>query len=362
MNGIEILRFAQNDVYNKAMTKKLIIGGQEIKLGERKRVDIDLGQLYDLNTVGLAVEVIRGKKPGPTLFISAVMHGDEINGVEICRRLLAEKCLKNIKGTLIVIPVINIFGFYRKTRYLPDGRDLNRCFPGSDSGSLGSRMAKIIMDEIVSQSTHGIDLHTAGAHRSNLPQIRASLDDAETARLAKSFEVPVILNSRIREGSLREAISKSKHPIPLLIFEGGRALRFNEETSRVGLRGILSTMNNLGMIATKDLPFQKAKKSKALIAKSSYWLRAAQGGIFVTQKKLGADIKTNERIGYITDVFNTKRIDIIAPQAGIMIGLAIMPLVNQGDAMVHIATFQELGKVAKSIEKLGEEIDQFTTT
>jgi len=344
------------------MAKKLIIGGQEIKLGERKRVDIDLGQLYDLNTIGLSVEVIRGKKPGPTLFISAVMHGDEINGVEICRRLLAEKCLEHIQGTLIVIPVINIFGFYRKTRYLPDGRDLNRCFPGSDTGSLGSRMAKIIMDEIVNQSTHGIDLHTAGAHRSNLPQIRASLGDAETAKLAKCFEVPVILNSKIREGSLREAIAKSKRRIPLLIFEGGRALRFNEATTRVGVRGIVSVMHSLGMIATKHMPFEKTKKPKAVIAKSSYWLRATHGGIFVTSKKLGADIKANERIGYITDAFNTKRIDVIAPQAGIMIGLAIMPLVNQGDAMAHIATFEELGKVAKSIEKLGEEIDQFTTT
>ncbi len=339
-----------------------IIGGTDIRPGERRRVDINLGQLYDLNSVGISVEVIRGKKPGPVLFITGAMHGDEINGVEICRRLLAERCLKHIKGTLLVIPVINVFGFYRKTRYLPDGRDLNRCFPGTDYGSLGSRMAKILMDEIVSKSTHGIDLHTAGSHRSNLPQVRASLDNAATAKLAKSFEVPVILNSKIREGSLREAIHKFKRPIPLLIYEGGRALRFDEHCTRVGVRGILSTMNSLGMIDTQYMPFDKPKKSKAFIAKSSYWLRASHGGIFVSSKKLGTRVKENERIGYITDAFNSRRIEVLAPQAGLIIGMTILPLVNQGDAMVHIATFEHLGKVAKSIVKLGEEIDQFTTT
>lgn len=350
--------------YNRYMPQKpFIIGGTEIKLGERKRVDINLGPLYDLNSVGISVEVIRGKEPGPVLFVTSAMHGDEINGVEICRRLLAEKCLKYIKGTLLVIPVINVFGFYRKTRYLPDGRDLNRCFPGSDTGSLGSRMAKIIMDEIVSKSTHGIDLHTAGSHRSNLPQVRASLDNAATAKLAKSFEVPVILDSKIREGSLRAAIHKSKNPKPFLIYEGGQALRFSERSTLVGVRGILSAMNSLGMIDTKHMPFEKPKKkNKAFITKSSYWLRASHGGLFVTTKKLGTEVKANENIGYITDAFNSRHTDVVVPQAGLIIGLTILPLVNQGDAMVHIATFKELNKVAKSIVKLGEEIDQFSTT
>ncbi len=344
-------------------SESFIIGGIHIRPGERRRVNLNLAKLYDFSPVDLPVEVIRGKEPGPVLFVSAVMHGDEINGVEICRRLLGQKCLKHIKGTLIVIPVVNLFGFYSKNRYLPDRRDLNRCFPGSLTGSLGSRLAKIFMDEIVSKCTHGIDLHTAGYHRWNLPQVRASVDDAKTLKLAKAFEVPVILNSSIREGSLREAIVNSKRPIPFLIFEGGRALRFEEHTTRVGLRGILAVMNNIGMLATEHMPFEKTTtKSKSFVAKSSYWLRAAEGGIFVTHKKLGSRIKENEKIGYITDPFNKHKIDIKAPQAGIVIGMTVLPLVNQGDAMMHIATFDSLGKVAKSIVVHGEAMDQFVTT
>ncbi len=340
----------------------LSIGGLKIKAGDRKRIDINLAKLYDFNSIDLTVEVISGKEPGPTLFVSAGMHGDEINGVEICRRLLGQKCLKHIKGTLIVIPVINLFGFYSKNRYLPDRRDLNRCFPGSMTGSLGSRVAKIFMDEIVSKSTHGIDLHTAGHHRWNLPHIRASIDDARTLKLAKAFDVPVILNSSVREGSLREAIINSRNPIPFVIFEGGCALRFEEHTSRVGLRGILSVMHSIGMLDSEHMPFEKEQKTKIFTAKSSYWLRAAEGGIFITHKKLGSKVRENENIGYITDAFNNQRIIVKAPQAGLIIGMTVLPLVNQGDAMVHIATFDSLGKVTKSLVAMGETMDKFFTT
>lgn len=223
------------------------IGGQNILPGERKQIQIKIAALYDYTDLNMPIEVIRGKEDGPTLFISAAIHGDEINGVEIAKRLLQKKELVKIKGILIIIPVVNVFGFNHKSRYLPDRRDLNRSFPGSPKGSLAGRLANIFMKEIVSKCTHGIDLHTGAIHRSNLPQVRAFLDDKKTAELAHAFGVPVILHSRLKDGSLREAARKKR--VKTLLFEGGEALRFEEEVIRSGLRGCLSVMREIGMLS-----------------------------------------------------------------------------------------------------------------
>ncbi len=202
------------------MRDAIFIGGVQVEQGQRTTIDLPMARLYTHTEMTMPVHVVHGKKPGPVLFVCAAIHGDEIVGVEIIRRLLKLKFLSRLHGTLLAIPVVNPFGFINRSRYLPDRRDLNRSFPGSRKGSLASRLASLFMEEIAGYCTHGIDLHSGSNSRSNLPQVRACLDDAETERLARVFGAPVIINSRVRDGSLREAVADKG--IPMLLYEGGR--------------------------------------------------------------------------------------------------------------------------------------------
>ncbi|MFZ8934673.1 MAG: succinylglutamate desuccinylase/aspartoacylase family protein, partial [Bacteriovoracaceae bacterium] len=240
--------------------KVLVIGKEKVLRGQRKKVLVESAALYDYTKLNIPIEVVRGNSKGPVLFISAAIHGDEINGTEIIRRILKRVKIKNLCGTLIAIPVVNVFGFNNKSRYLPDRRDLNRSFPGNSKGSLAGRLAKIFMTEVVSNCSHGIDLHTGSIHRTNLPQIRACLDDENTKILAEGFGVPVIINSKLRDGSLREAARKKN--VSMLLFEGGQALRFEENIIRVGLRGCFSVMKSIGMIKSKPSFKKKPEENK----------------------------------------------------------------------------------------------------
>ncbi|MBT4921511.1 MAG: succinylglutamate desuccinylase/aspartoacylase family protein [Rickettsiales bacterium] len=328
--------------------ENLEIGGVQIMPGDRKIIHLEIAKLYDFTEMYMPVEVIRGKKPGPTLFVSAAIHGDEINGVEVARRLLGIKLINSIKGTLIVVPIVNVFGFNNKSRYLPDRRDLNRCFPGSEKGSLASNIAYQFMKEIVSKSTHGIDLHTGAIHRSNLPQIRACLSDPETKQLAHAFNTPVIVNSDLKDGSLREAAKNLK--IPMLLFEGGEALRYNENVIKFAFQGIISVMREIGMLR----PLINKRKKDTFIAKASYWARATNSGILLTKKHLGDLVEENEVLGIITDPFGINKFEIISRKAGIIIGIVQMPLVNEGDASFHIATFNDPEAVSETVDLMDE--------
>ena len=332
----------------------LVIGGEKILRGERKTLLLESSALYDYTKLNIPVEVIRGKEQGPVIFISAAIHGDEINGTEIIRRLLRSTKLKNLKGTLIAIPVVNVFGFNNKSRYLPDRRDLNRSFPGNMKGSLAGRLASIFMKEIVSHCSHGIDLHTAAIHRNNLPQIRACLDDEATSKLAEGFDVPVIINSQLRDGSLREAARKKN--VAILLFEGGQALRFEEHVIKVGLQGCFSVMKSIGMIEVKTKKKQglnKAKKKKKVyVAKSTRWIRAPRSGAFITKKKVGDHVQEGDVIATISDPFGREEQDVFANCEGILIGSSLLPLVNQGDAMFNLAEFNHPQKVSDAIDDL----------
>ncbi|MFT5703508.1 MAG: putative deacylase [Rickettsiales bacterium] len=331
----------------------LIIDGNEIKLGERKRISINVATLYDFTEVNIPIEVIRGKEDGPTLFISACIHGDEINSVEIVKRLLSHKSIKNLKGTLIAIPIVNVFGFNDKSRYLPDRRDLNRCFPGTEKGSLASQIAYKFTNEIVKKSDYGIDLHTGAIHRNNLPQIRACLDDPRTKELAQMFNVPVLINSDIRDGSLRQSARELN--IPVVLFEGGEALRFNEKIATSALQGILSLMCKIGMLSNND--YRPIKKKETFIARSSYWVRAPHSGTIILKKKLGDYVKKNQLIGIISDPFGQHKFKVTSNYEGIIIGLVTLPLLNNGDAIAHIATFKDAEKVEENINIFEEQID-----
>ncbi len=313
--------------------KPLVIGGEEILPGERRQLALTVAKLYDFTDMKIPVEVIRGASDGPTLFVSAAIHGDEINGVDIVRRLLKHRALKNIMGTLIAIPIVNVFGFNDKSRYLPDRRDLNRSFPGTEHGSLASQIAYMFRTEIVNQCTHGIDLHTGAIHRRNLPQIRTDLSYQPNMDLAHAFGAPMILNASPRDGSLREMVNGKK--IPMLLYEAGTALRFDHRAALLGVEGILNVMRAIGMLPPLKLP---PPPMKPYIAKSSQWVRAPISGIFITRKKLGERVAAGDKLGFITSPFGDYEYSILSPIDGVIIGNSILPLANEGDGIYHIAT------------------------
>ena len=308
------------------------IAGTSIAPGTSKNVTIPVSILPDHTPVGLHIQVHHGKRPGPTMCVSAAVHGDEVIGVEIVRRLLRAPQLKNIRGTLLVVPVVNSFGFLSHSRYLPDRRDLNRCFPGSPSGSLGSRLAHIFLNEVVRRCDFGIDLHSAAIHRTNLPQVRISPKDSFTRKLAIDFGAPVVLTSALRDGSLRGVAAK--HGTPILLFEAGEGLRFDEGAVRAGVAGILRVMRGQDMLPAKGIAKPKVMP---LFCSSSQWLRAPAGGLLRTFRAEGETVAQGDVLATVSDPFGDIETDLVSPAAGILIGRAILPIVNEGDAVFHLA-------------------------
>ncbi|QDU68039.1 succinylglutamate desuccinylase/aspartoacylase family protein [Engelhardtia mirabilis] len=329
----------------------LVLNGIEIPKGTRRTLSLPVARRYTAGEVSLPVCVIHGRRPGPRLFVSAAIHGDEINGVEIVRRLLKRQLLPKLRGALIAVPVVNVYGFVEQTRYLPDRRDLNRCFPGSAKGSLASRLANTFLQEVAKKATHGIDLHTGSLHRTNLPQVRASLDVPGSEALARSFGAPVILDSAIREGSLRESVGELG--VPMIIYEAGEALRFDELAIKAGLRGVLSVMRDLGMLPAVK---QKSRRVEPFVAHGSSWVRAPESGILVTKLQLGARVARGQWLGTISDPLAEEEEPIISPTDGVLIGRTNLPLVNEGDAVFHIGVFERLDPVADEVDYFQDEL------
>lgn len=321
--------------------KPFEIAGHVVAPGDSVEIDLPVSILPDHTPVHLSVEVFHGKRPGPTMFVSAAVHGDEVIGVEIVRRLLRAPQLKSLRGTLLVVPVVNSFGFLNRSRYLPDRRDLNRCFPGSPSGSLGSRLAFIFMQEVVLRCDFGIDLHSAAIHRTNLPQVRVSPSDKLTNRMAMDFGAPVVLTSPLRDGSLRAVAAKLGTPI--LLYEAGEGLRFDEMAVRAGLAGILRVMRGQDMLPAKGI---STARVSPYVCTSSIWLRAPAGGLLRTFRAEGETVAEGDLLASVSDPFGNVETDLRAPEAGILIGRAILPVVNEGDAIFHLARLES--KVANT--------------
>ena len=328
------------------------IGGVNIDPGTRRTVEIAVAGLYDRSQLHMSVHVVHGRSDGPVLFVSAVVHGDELNGVEIIRRLLRMKLLKSLRGTLLAVPVVNTFGFITSSRYLPDRRDLNRFFPGSSKGSLTSRQAATFMEEIVDRSTHGIDLHTGSGNRCNLPQIRASLEDTRTRDMAMAFGAPVVMNSNLRDGSLRQAALE--RGIPMLLYEAGQAMRFEDIPIRAGLRGVVSVMRHLGMLPPAKRP---VKVILPVISEHSTWARAGASGIYLHRAELGEIIRKDRVLGMVTDPFGEVETPTTAPLDGIIIGRLESPLVHTGDAVCHVAAIKDKGAAEEALENFQREYE-----
>ncbi|MCC1492121.1 succinylglutamate desuccinylase/aspartoacylase family protein [Cognatishimia sp. F0-27] len=314
------------------MRPPFTLGDQTIAPGTRLRVDLPVSVMSDHTPVTLSAHVVHGRRPGPVMFVSAAIHGDEVIGVEIVRRLLRAAPLRSMAGTLIAVPIVNAFGFLNHARYLPDRRDLNRCFPGFAEGSLAARLAHLFMREIVSRCDVGIDLHSAAAGRTNLPQIRLTPGDAKLRELGEAFAAPVTLTSRTRDGSLRLAADKAG--VDVLLYEAGEGLRFDEFAARAGVAGILRVMAHLGMISGRGVP--RARQASVL-CEDSHWLRAPSGGLLRTLRKRGDWVEVGAVLGVVSDPFGETDVDVVADEAGILIGRTNLPVVNEGDALFHVA-------------------------
>ena len=327
------------------------LAGVRVQPGKRAIVEMPAAQLYTNTPLNIPVHVVHGRRPGPVLLVCAAIHGDELNGVEIIRRVLQSQSLRNLRGTLVAVPVVNVFGFIHKSRYLPDRRDLNRCFPGSETGSLGARMAWLFKTQVLDRCTHAIDLHTGAVYRSNLPQIRANLDSAATAEMARAFGVPLVLNSVLRDGTLREVAEAQN--IPVITYEAGEALRFDEASIRAGVRGVINVMRHLGMAAPSRKPHTVIEPA---VARSSVWVRAERDGVFRALVGLGDRIKKDQLLGRISSPFSSDEMEILSPCAGILVGRDNLPLVNEGEALFHIARFEEVKEVAQQVQAFAADI------
>ena len=308
------------------------IGDTEVPPGQRARVELPVALLPTETWLSLPVEVVNGVREGPRLWLSGALHGDAISGVEIIRQILAELDPARLAGTVVAAPIVNVLGFINQSRHLPDGRDLNRAFPGSPTGSLARHLANLLMQNVIRQCSHGIDYYAGSNHRSHLPQIRANLKDAETRRCAEAFAAPVMMHSQARDGSLRQAAGRLG--IHVLVFDAGEPCRFDADAIAVGIEG---TRRVIAALEMQELPFREPSPPPSIEVAKSSWVRARRSGILHFDVRLGQSVKTLERLGVIADAFGGNAISVVAPAAGFVIGHTNNPLVNQGDALVNLA-------------------------
>lgn len=328
------------------------IGGHTVAPGSRRTVELPVSVLSDHTPVTLSAHVIHGRRVGPTMFVSAAVHGDEVIGVEIVRRLLRTPSVDSLRGTLIAVPIVNSFGFMNQSRYMPDRRDLNRSFPGSAQGSLAARLANLFLNEIVLRSSIGIDLHSAAIHRSNLPQVRVSPSRSSTLDLAMAFGAPLVLTSAVRDGSLRQAAAE--HDIDILLYEAGEGLRFDEIAVRTGVSGILRVMRKLEMVSAKGIAMPKVEPIQS---RSSYWERSPAGGLLRTFKTIGEEVSRGDVLGIVADPFGEAETEIAADLGGLIIGRTNLPIVNEGDGLFHIAKLRTADNASATIDSLAVQLE-----
>ena len=332
--------------------KVLTIQGQEIKRGERKLIDLPVGVLTTHEPVTMRAWVVRGKSDGPTLMVTGCIHGDEINGAEIIRRLVNGPNLrKRFKGTLIAVPIVNIPAFSNRSRYLPDRRDLNRLFPGSAQGSLGGRLAHVLTSELLPHCDAVVDLHTGALNRANLPQVRVSADDDASLALAKAFGPPVTVQAPVREGSFRYVCNKAK--IPVILYESGEALRLDTASIRFGKQGVHAVMRYIGMLPKRPAVAKRRAKN-AVLSEKGHWERAQVGGLFTPLTALGRAVKKGDVLGFIADPLGDYEQEVIATQSGILIGRTNEGQADEGDALFHIALVNFPNRAEKRIVQSGE--------
>jgi predicted deacylase len=316
---------APEDKVNQPIT----VGSVTVMPGRKVQIELPFAKVVTGATESLPVKVINGRSAGPNIWLSAAIHGDELNGIQIIRRVIRDLDAKTLRGAVIAVPIVNPLGFITQSRYLPDRRDLNRSFPGSARGSTASRLAHLFMEQVVAHCSVGIDLHTATNHRINTPQIRANLDDAETLRLARAFGAPFSIHARLRDGSLRQAAAERNKTV--LLYEAGQAHRFDEEAIESGVVGVMRTLRAMGMV---DARLPRARPTRLI--RRTRWVRARRGGIADIQVDLGAHVSRGQPVASISDAFGMRPTQVTASETGWVLARSQRPLVNSGDSLVHI--------------------------
>jgi uncharacterized protein len=317
------------------------VSGTDVPPGSRQRVELPTARLATGSEMSVPVEIVHGKRPGPRLWLTGAVHGDELNGIEIIRRVLMEMKPGRLRGTVLAVPIVNVFGFITESRYLPDRRDLNRSFPGSARGSLAARLAHVLMTGVVEGCDYGIDLHTGTDARTNLPQVRGDLSDPETLRLARIFGAEITIHAALRDGSLRAAATSRGARV--LVYEGGEAGRFGREEVDRGVEGVFRVLGALGM--TGSPPSRRPHPPESV---ETTWTRAGRSGLFHLEVKPGELVRKGQRLGMIQDAFGERVLQVKARSGGLVIGLTRHPLVNRGDALVHVARILE-GEPAEAL-------------
>jgi hypothetical protein len=328
-----------------------IIAGESIAPGTMRDVAFPITTMATGTASSLAVRVLHGAKPGPAVFVSAAIHGDEIIGTAVIQRLARALDPAVLAGTVMLVPVANIFGFITHSRYLPDRRDLNRSFPGSAGGSLAGQLAHVFYREVVARCQLGIDIHSAAIHRYNLPQIRIAAGNRKLVELAMAFGAPVIIESPLRDGSLRDLAQK--HGVDMLLMEAGEALRFDRLSIETGVEGVERVLAHLGMIEADDGLSAVGIPARA---NRSVWVRSPRGGVVQMVRESGDPVRKGDVLACVSGLFGEEPQEMISPLDGIIIGHATLPVVHQGDALFHIAAIDHPERVGAQIDTITEAI------
>jgi predicted deacylase len=328
--------------------KPFVIGGVTIGDLEKRQINIRASESFSAGDVEVPVVVVRGEQPGPVLCLIAGIHGDELNGIEIVRRVVDAVEPGDIHGTVIGVPIVNLFGFWNQSRYLPDRRDLNRHFPGRAQGSTASRIAHRFWSEVVQKCTHMVDFHTGSLHRTNLPQVRGDLSDPEVAALAHAFGGGVIVHNPGLKHTLRAAAVEAG--IPTILYEAGETMRFQRDHIKHGVAGVRRVMRHLGVVRGPEGPFPRVK-----VFLETHWVRARQGGIVELTPRLGKRVKKGDVVGIVTDPLRQTKGTVTTRWSGVVIGKVLAPTVLPGLALLHIGVVD--GDISES-EAITEEIDE----
>ncbi|TYA60118.1 succinylglutamate desuccinylase/aspartoacylase family protein [Formosa maritima] len=313
--------------------KKIIsILGHDIPLGTSKEINFNIAKLHTATKIEAPVIIERSKKPGPTILFTAGLHGDEINGVDIVRQLISRKINKPKRGTIICIPILNVFGFLNGSRFFPDGRDLNRSFPGSENGSLASRVAHKLMHEVIPEVDLVIDFHTGGASRFNAAQIRIVDNQPQLDELANIFGAPFVLYSKHIVKSFRNACFQLEKPV--LLYEGGKSSFVNDNISKVGIEGVKRILSHFDMLNSKIK--SNPPKIGTVFVEKSKWIRAKKSGMFKAKIAINTKVKVNDVLGQITDPFGKIHHTVKSTIDGYVINVNEAALVYQGDALFHV--------------------------
>jgi len=310
--------------------RSLEIAGASIAPGQEKVVQLGIARLPTGTLIDIPVHIFNAVEPGPVLLLQAGLHGDEINGVETLRRMLQRDLFGIDRGTVIVVPIVNVFGFIHFSRDLPDGKDVNRSFPGRKTGSLASRIAHAYTQQILPMVDYGIDLHTGGSQRHNHPQVRFTANDTRSMELAEVFGAPFYFPSKVIAGSFRKVTHKMG--VPTLVYEAGESMRFDEGAIQTGIRGIQKVMAHLGMIG----PTIENGTSNSLQLQQTRWARAPRAGMLVPQVKNGQQVVKGQALGLVTDTYAKASKKLKAPFDGFVLCINHQAVVNQGDALFHL--------------------------